>query len=57
MTAEYKVYRVTRRLAGGVYAIDHSSVICLMAPDGSFAASYDNSQGPDEIAADIEKRL
>lgn len=57
VTAEYKVYRVTRRLPGGGYAIDHSNVICLMAPDGTFAASYDNSQGPDEIAADIEKRL
>src|ERR1051325_7893133 len=28
---EYRVYRVKRPLAGGGYAIDHSSGVCLMA--------------------------
>jgi cytochrome oxidase Cu insertion factor (SCO1/SenC/PrrC family) len=57
VAAEYHVYSVKRPLPGGGYAIDHSSVICLMDPHGKFAASYDNSQGPDEIAADLKKRL
>jgi protein SCO1/2 len=57
VASEYHVYRVRRPLPGGGYAIDHSSVICLMGPDGKFAADYDNSQGPDEIAKEIAKRL
>jgi protein SCO1/2 len=54
---EYRVYGVKRPLKGGGYAIDHSSVICLMDPSGKFAAVYDNSETPDQIAADLEKRL
>jgi protein SCO1/2 len=57
VAAEYRVYRVRRPLPDGGYAIDHSGVICLMGPDGRFAADYDNSQGPDEIAKDIATRL
>jgi len=54
---KYRVY--VRRVAqpGGGYALDHSSVIYLMDPNGKFAADYDNSQGPDEIAADLKKRI
>jgi protein SCO1/2 len=54
---EYRVYRVKRPLAGGGYAIDHSSVVCLMDPSGKFAAVYDNSQTSQQITADLEKRL
>jgi protein SCO1/2 len=54
---EYKVYSVKRPLKGGGYAIDHSSVVCLMDPSGKFAAVYDNSQTPEQIAADLRKRL
>jgi protein SCO1 len=57
VAAEYKVYHARRNLPGGGYAIDHSGVICLMGPDGRFRTDYDNSQGPDEIAADLRKRL
>jgi protein SCO1/2 len=57
VTSEYHVYSVKRQLPGGGYAIDHSSVLCLMDPRGKFAADYDNSQGPEEIAADLKKRL
>jgi len=55
--SEYHVYVRNRPLPGGQYAVDHSNVIYLMDPNGKFAANYDNSQGPDEIAADLEKRL
>jgi cytochrome oxidase Cu insertion factor (SCO1/SenC/PrrC family) len=54
---EYRVYRVKRPLKGGGYAIDHSSVICLMDPAGKFAAVYDNSQTPEQITSDLKKRL
>jgi len=54
---EYKVYSVRRPLKGGGYAIDHSSVVCLMGPDGRFVTVYDNSQTPEQIAADLRKRL
>jgi protein SCO1/2 len=54
---EYKVYSVKRPLKGGGYAVDHSSVVCLMDPSGKFAAVYDNSQPPEQIAADLRKRL
>ena len=57
VAADYHVYSVKRALPGGGYAIDHSNVICLMDPRGNFAADYDNSQEPDEIAADLKKRL
>jgi len=54
---EYKVYSVKRPLKGGGYAIDHSSVVCLMDPAGKFVTVYDNSQTPEQIAADLRKRL
>jgi protein SCO1/2 len=54
---EYKVYSVKRPLKGGGYAVDHSSVVCLMGPDGKFVTVYDNSQTPEQIAADLRKRL
>ena len=54
---EYHVYSAKRALSGGSYAIDHSGVICLMGPDGKFAAVYDDSQTPDAIAADLRKRI
>ena len=57
VTSEYRVYFRKRPLPGGLYAVDHSSVIYLMDPNGKFAADYDNSQGPDDIAADLKKRL
>jgi protein SCO1/2 len=54
---EFKVYSVKRPPSGGGYAIDHSNVICLMGPDGKFLTAYDNSQTPEEIAADLRKRM
>jgi len=57
VTANYRVYVSRHALPGGGYAMDHSSVIYLMSPAGKFAADYDQSQGPDAIAQDLEKRL
>jgi protein SCO1/2 len=54
---EYRVWRVKRPLKGGGYAIDHSSVICLMDPSGKFVEVSDTSQTPEEIAAELRNRL
>jgi protein SCO1/2 len=57
VTKEYRVWRTKRSLKGGGYAIDHSSVICLMDPSGKFVAVSDTSQTPEQIAADLRQRL
>ena len=52
----YRVYYRKRPLSGG-YAMDHSSHIYLMGPDGKFVAVYDESLGPDGLAAVLKKQL
>ena len=54
---KYRVYARKVPQPSGGYAVDHSSVIYLMDPNGKFATNYDNSQGPDEIVADLKKRI
>jgi cytochrome oxidase Cu insertion factor (SCO1/SenC/PrrC family) len=53
----YHVYFAKHPLAGGNYAMDHSGVIYLMGPDGRFVTYYEDEIGPDELAADLGKRL
>ncbi len=53
----YHVYFVKRPLPGGTYAMDHSSVLYLMGPDGRFVTYYEDEIGPDKLAADLERRL
>lgn len=53
----YHVYFAKHRLSGGTYAIDHSTTLYLMGPDGKFITFYDESIGPDALAADLRKRL
>ena len=57
VTREYHVFTVKRPLAGGNYAMDHSSVLYLMGPDGRFVTYYEDVIGPDGLAKDLEKRL
>lgn len=52
----YHVYFRKNPIPGG-YAMDHSSVIYLMGPDGRFVTNYSIDQGPDTIAADLRKRI
>jgi len=55
---EYRVYFARHPLASGGYAVDHSSLLYLMAPDGSFVTFYeDQSLEPDALAADLRKRI
>jgi protein SCO1/2 len=52
----YRVYYRKRPLSGG-YAMDHSSQIYLMGPDGKFIAIYDETLGPDGLADALKKQL
>lgn len=53
----YHVYHRRHALASGGYAVDHSNLIYLMDPDGRFVARYDETIGPDGLAADLKSRL
>ena len=53
----YRVYYRKRPLKGGGYAMDHSSQIYLMGPDGKFIAYYDETLGPDGLAAALKNQL
>ncbi len=53
----YHVYAKRRDLPGGGYAMDHSSVVYLMGPDGNFLKAYDDALLPDQLAKDLEKNL
>jgi protein SCO1/2 len=54
----YRVYLKKEPLPGGSYAMDHSSVIYLMGPDGKFVTFWDDTAiGPDKLAAEIRKLI
>jgi protein SCO1/2 len=54
---EYRVYFKRQPLKEGGYAMDHSSTIYLMGPDGGFITHYDESMGPYALAQDLKKRI
>jgi protein SCO1/2 len=47
---EFHVYARRHDLAGGDYAMDHSSIIYVMGPDGGFVGLLDDGLSPDELA-------
>jgi protein SCO1/2 len=49
----YRVYAAKHPLKGQDYAVDHSSVLYLMKPDGSFSSVFTESESP----ADMAQRL
>jgi protein SCO1/2 len=53
----YHVFYARRPLAGGTYAMDHSSVIYLMGPDGRFVTYYQDEVGAGGLGADLRRRL
>jgi len=54
---EYRVYFAKQKLDGGGYALDHSSVIYLLGPDGKLAKFYDEAITPDRLAKDLNTIL
>ena len=54
---EYSVYAAKQPIKGGGYAMNHSSTIYLMGPNGKFVTHYEESIGPDGLAADLRKRI
>jgi protein SCO1/2 len=54
---EYRVYFAKHKLEGGGYAVDHSSVIYLLGPDGKLMKFYDESETPDQLAKDLKVLL
>lgn len=53
----YSVYAAKQPFKGGGYAMNHSSTIYLMGPNGKFVTHYEESLGPDGLAADLRKRI
>ena len=53
----YRVYYAKHPLAGGTYAMDHSSVIYLVDPNGHFVKAYDDDASPQALADDLKKQL
>jgi protein SCO1/2 len=50
---EYRVYFAKHKLGDGSYAVDHSSVIYLLGPDGKLLKFYDETETPDQLAKDL----
>ncbi len=54
---EFRVYAKKGPVENGTYAMDHSSVIYLMGPDGKLASFYDDVTTPEELARDLKKKI
>jgi protein SCO1 len=59
MAQEYRVYYAPQKAAGAgdSYTVDHSSILYLMGPDGSFIAPIRTDETGEAMAADIAKHL
>jgi protein SCO1/2 len=53
----YRIFYQKHPLAGGTYAMDHSSVIFLVDPSGRFVKFYDDDIGAAALADDLKKQL
>lgn len=56
---EYRVYYAAHSTGAGRddYAVDHSSILYLMGPDGRFVAPIRSDESGAEMAAEISRRL
>ena len=52
--AAFHVYAQRHALKGGDYAMDHSSIIYVMGPDGRFVGLLDDNVAPAEMAHRLE---
>lgn len=53
----YRVYVKAHEPVDGSYAVDHSNTIYMMGTDGKFIADFDETLGPDGLAAAIRQRM
>ena len=53
LEASYHVYAKRHDLKGGDYAMDHSSIIYVMGPDGRYAGLLDDTMSPADLAAHL----
>jgi protein SCO1/2 len=51
----FRVYAQRHELKGGDYAMDHSSIIYVIGPDGRFAGIVDDSLKPTDIAQRLQQ--
>jgi protein SCO1/2 len=51
----FRVYAQRHELKGGDYAMDHSSIIYVMGPDGHFVGVLDDAMKPADIARRLEQ--
>jgi protein SCO1 len=56
MAKAYRVYYRVNAGEGDNYTVDHSGVVYLMKPDGSYLANYSLANSPDTMAADLTRR-
>lgn len=50
---EYHVYAAKSPLKGGDYAMDHSSILYLMGPDGRFVSALPDEAKPADLASSL----
>jgi protein SCO1/2 len=54
---EFRVYAKKQPVTGGTYAMDHSSVIYLMGPDGNLVSFFDEVTQPEELVKALKAKL
>lgn len=52
----YRVYYRANKDEGTNYTVDHSGVVYLMKPDGTYLFNYSLSNSPEAMAADLTRR-
>jgi protein SCO1/2 len=54
---DYHVFYAKSAETGGGYAMNHSSIIYVVDPEGRFAASFSGEASPDDMVARLKKLL
>jgi protein SCO1/2 len=54
---EFRVYAKKGPVENGTYAMDHSSVMYLMGPDGTLVSFYDEATTPEDLAQKLKSKL
>ncbi|MES2255917.1 MAG: SCO family protein [Pseudomonadota bacterium] len=54
---EFRVYAKKGPVENGTYAMDHSSVMYLMGPDGKLVSFYDEATTPEDLAQQLKSKL